>query len=155
MDVRDDLQRLAAAPRIAPDPNAVAWMYRYGVTVGTTPTPVVTLHGVAEGIVASDARWYGEQVRKFGQSNRLRQLYVDRGDHGPFTAAEEILARTALLHRVETGTWPDVTPDTLNAQAATFTPRQQTVFDLFTQTDKVMPPAFTTRQSPRALRPSL
>jgi pimeloyl-ACP methyl ester carboxylesterase len=153
-DLRADLRRLAAAPRIAADPAAVAWMYRFGVSAATTPTPVVTLHGVAEGIIGSDPRWYGEQVRRFGHPGRLRQLHVDRGDHGPFSAADEIVALNALLHKVTTGGWPDVSPAALNARVARFTPQQQTVFDIFTFTDKEMPPAFTARQTPRALRPS-
>jgi dienelactone hydrolase len=150
-DLGADLRVLAGAPRIAPDPAAVAWMCRYGVSRATAPTPVVTLHGVAEGIIQSDSRWYGEQVRR---QDNLRQLYVDRGDHGPFTAAEEILALQGLVTRVETGRWPDLRPSTLNAEAASFTPAQQTVFDIFTFSDKQLPPAFTTQQPPRALRPS-
>ncbi|MBP2329195.1 dienelactone hydrolase [Kibdelosporangium banguiense] len=153
-DLRADLRRLADAPRIAPDPRAVAWMYRYGVSAGTTPTPVVTLHGIAEGIITSDARWYGEQVRRHGHPERLRQLYVDRGDHGAFSAADEILALQGLLTKVETGRWPDLRTNTLNARAATFTQQQQTVFDIYTFADKVMPPAFTDQQPPRQLRPS-
>lgn len=153
-NLHDDLRALAAAPRIAPDPRAVGWMYRYGVADATTPTPVVTLSGVAEGIITPDARWYGEQVARHGDPSRLRQLYVNRGDHGPVSAADEILALRALLTRVETGHWPNTTPSTLNAKAATFTPQQQSVFDIYTFTDKVLPPAFTTQQPPRALRPS-
>lgn len=153
-NLRDDLRSLALAPRIAPDPRAVAWLYRYGVSAATTPTPVVTLSGLAEGIIGSDPRWYGEQVAKHGDPARLRQLYVDRGDHGPLSTADEVLALRALLTRVETGRWPDVRPRTLNAQVATFTPRQQTVFDIYTFTDEVMPPAFTTQQPPKALRPA-
>jgi hypothetical protein len=154
LNVRDDLRLLADAPRIAADPKAVAWMYRFGVSSATTPTPVVTLHGVAEGIISSDARWYGEQVREFGDPNQLRQLYVDRGDHGPLSAADEILALRALTDRIETGRWPNLSPERLNAEAATFTQQQQTVFDIFTFSDKVMPPAFTDQRPPRGLRPS-
>ncbi len=153
-NLQADLGQLAQAPRIAPDPRAVAWMYRYGVSAGTTPSPVVTIHGVAEGIIQSDPRWYGEQVAQHGNPNRLRQLYLDRGVHGPLSAADEIVALQGLLTRVETGRWPDLRPGTLNARVATFTPQQQTVFDIFTFSDKVMPPAFTTEQPPRALRPS-
>lgn len=153
-DLHADLRQLAVAPRIAPDPRAVAWMYRYGVSAGTTPTPVVTLHGIAEGIITSDARWYGEQVRAHGNPNRLRQLYVDRGDHGAFSAADEILALRALEDRVKTGRWPNLSPNRLNAEVATFTPQLQTVFDIYTFSDKVMPPAFTDQQPSRALRPS-
>jgi predicted esterase len=153
-DLLADLRALAGAPRVAADPAAVAWATRYGVSAATTPTPVVTLHGVAEGIITSDARWYGEQVRRHGDPHRLRQLYVDRGDHGAFSAADEILALTALLHRVDTGRWQNLSPRTLNAKAAAFTPRQQTVFDIYTFADKVVPPAFTDRQPPKALRPT-
>jgi hypothetical protein len=115
---------------------------------------VVTLHGMAEGIITSDARWYGEQVRLHGDPDRLRQLYVDRGDHGAFSAADEVLALRTLLRRIDTGRWPDLRPRTLNVRAATFTPQQQTVFDIYTFADKVMPPAFTGRQPARALRPT-
>jgi hypothetical protein len=153
-DLRADLQALADAPRIAADPQAVAWIHRYGVADATTPTPVVTLHGIAEGIITSDARWYGEQVRTHGRPDRLRQLYVDRGDHGAFSTADEIIALRALLERVENGRWPNLDPKRLNAQATTFTSQQQTVFDIYTFSDKVMPPAFTSQQPPRALRPS-
>jgi pimeloyl-ACP methyl ester carboxylesterase len=153
-NLRADLRQLAQAPRIAPDPRALAWLYRYGVSAATTPTPVVTISGVAEGIISSDPRWYGEQVAQHGNPSRLRQLYLDRGDHGPLSTADEVLALQALLTRVETGHWPDLRPATLNAQAATFTPQQQTVFDIYTFSDKVLPPAFTDQQPPRALRPS-
>lgn len=153
-DLQADLRLLADAPRITADPTAVAWAKRYGVTAGTTPTPVVTLHGIAEGIITSDARWYSEQVRHHGNPNKLRQLYVNRGDHGAFSAADEIIALTALLHRIETGRWQNLSPHTLNAKAATFTPQQQTVFDIYTFSDKVLPPAFTNQQPPKALRPT-
>ncbi|MBB4909395.1 alpha/beta hydrolase family protein [Actinophytocola algeriensis] len=153
-DLRADLRALVDAPRIAADEKAVAWATRYGVSAATTPTPVVTLHGMAEGIITSDARWYGEQVRHHGDPNRLRQLYVDRGDHGAFSAADEIIALTALLHRIETGRWQNLGPRTLNAKVATFTPQQQTVFDIYTFADKVVPPAFTNQQPPKALRPT-
>lgn len=151
-DLRADLRLLADAPRIAADPVAEAWLRRYGLSAATTPTPVVTLHGLAEGIITSDARWYGEQVRRHGHPNRLRQLYVDRGNHGAFSAADEILALGALLHRIETGHWPDTSPRALNARAATFAPEHQTVLDLYTFSDKVMPPAFTNQRPPKALR---
>lgn len=153
-DLNADLRALATAPRIAADPRAVAWMYRYGVAKATTPTPVVTLGGVAEGIITPDARWYGEQVARHGDPKRLRQLYVDRGDHGSLSTAEEVLALRALVTRIETGHWPNTTPSALNAKAAAFTPQQRSVFDIYTFTDKVLPPAFTTRQPPKALRPS-
>ena len=153
-DLHADLRKLAGAPRIAADPAAVAWTNRYGLSAATTPVPVVTLHGLGEGLITSDARWYGEQVRLHGKPERLRQLYVDRGNHGAFSAADEVVALRTLLTRIETGRWPNTSPRALNAEVATFTPQQQTVLDLYTFTDKVMPPAFTDRQPARALRPT-
>lgn len=152
VDLGADLRALADAPRIAADPAAVAWAKRYGVSAGTTPVPVVTLHGLGEGLITSDARWYGEQVRLHGKPTRLRQLYVDRGNHGAFSAADEVVALGALLTRIETGRWPNTSPHALNATVARFTPRLRTVLDLYTFTDKVMPPAFTNEQPAMPLR---
>jgi len=86
LSLRDDLDRLRAAPRIAPDREAVAFMYRYGVVRGSTPVPVLTLHSTGDGgAVADQEQWLAEQVRRHGDPSRLRQLYVDRGMHARST----------------------------------------------------------------------
>ncbi|GAA5036384.1 hypothetical protein [Actinopolymorpha pittospori] len=111
LDLGADLDRLASGERIAADPEAVGYMYRYGVPHGRTATPVITLHNTGDGgAVPDQAGWYAAQVRKSGDPAKLRQVYVDRGMHCAFSAAEEILTLRALFERVDTGRWPDTRP---------------------------------------------
>jgi hypothetical protein len=155
LDLHADLAKLAAAPRIAPDPGAVRYMYRHGVSVGRTPVPVLSMHTTGDGGTPPDQeRWYADQVRRNGDPGKLRQLYLHRGGHCSFSAAEEVTALQALLTNVKTGHWPNLDPDRLNATADRFDPHYQQVLDLSTQTRGVMPPAFTRYTPPVTLRPS-
>lgn len=155
LDLRADLARLAAAPRIAADPEAVRYMYRYGVPRGTTPTPVLSLHTTGDGGAPPDQeRWYAEQVSRNGEPSLLRQVYVERGGHCSFSAAEEVTALRTLLTRIDTGRWPVVSPRRLNAAANEFDPHFHQVLDLGTFMKAVMPPAFTRYTPPPALRAS-
>jgi hypothetical protein len=43
---------------------------------------------------------------------------VHRAGHCTFTSAEMIVAFQALVHRIDTGTWGDLKPGTLNQRAA-------------------------------------
>jgi pimeloyl-ACP methyl ester carboxylesterase len=150
-----DLDRLAAAPRIAADRDAVAFMYRYGVPTGRTPVPVVTLHSTGDGgAVADQENWYADQVRRSGDPGRLRQLYVDRGGHCSFSAADEIVTLRTLFERIETGRWPDTSPQALSEQVAELGPGYQRVLDFGTFLDAPMAPAFTRFAPPEFLRPS-
>jgi hypothetical protein len=130
-------------------------MYRFGVPRGTAPVPTVTLHTTGDGgAVPDQERWYAAQVRRSGQPNRLRQLYIERGMHCSFSAAEEIVTLRSLFQRMETGRWPDTSPDRLNAAADAFGSLYHLVLDLGNFTQAPMPPAFTRFTPPVFLRPS-
>jgi hypothetical protein len=155
LDLRRDLDRLAAAPRIAPDHKAVAFVQRYGVPTGRTPVPVVTLHTTGDGgAVPDQENWYADQVRRNGDSRRLRQLYIERGGHCSVSAAEEIVMLRTLFERVESGRWPDTNPHRLNEQVAELGPGYHLVLDFGTFTDATMAPAFVPFAPPEFLRPS-
>ncbi|CAM3999790.1 alpha/beta hydrolase [Kibdelosporangium persicum] len=152
LNLGEDLDKLAKAPRIAPDPRAVAYMYRNGVASGRLTVPIVTLHSTRDGGAVSDqVRWYGQEIGRPGQ---MRQLYVERGGHCAFSAAEELTALKTLLHKLDTGHWPDTSPAKLNAAATGYGDTYQNVFSLVTFTDKQMPAAFTRFTPPQFLRPS-
>jgi pimeloyl-ACP methyl ester carboxylesterase len=154
-DLRADLELLAEAPRIAPEPRGVRYMYRYGVPVGRTPVPVLSLHTTGDGGAPLDhERWYADQVRRNGNPSQLRQVYVERGGHCSFNAAEEVTALRALLTKLDTGRWPATDPRRLNAAANQFDPHFHQVLDLGTRQSKVLPPAFTRYTPPIPLRPS-
>lgn len=150
-DLDADLAELNAGPRIAPDPKAVAYMYRYAVARGTTPVPVVTLHNTADGGAVTDqAGWYAEQT----DDRQVRQLWSARAGHCAFSAAEEVTALKALEQRLDRGRWGDLRPATVNAAASRFAPEHQVVTDIFTGEDKEIPPSFTAFTPDTFQRPS-
>jgi len=154
LDLRRDLSRLAAAPRIAPDQEALAYMHRF-VPRGSTQAPIITMHTTGDGgAVPDQQRWLAEQVRRSGNPSRLRQLFVERGQHCSYSAAEEITQLRTLFERIYTGRWPDTSPERLRQQARELGDAYQLVFDLGTFTDAPMPPAFTRFTPPQLLRPS-
>lgn len=154
-DLRRDLERLADAPRIAPDRSAGAYMYRFGVPHGYTPVPVVTLHSTGDGgAVPDQERWYADQVGRFGDPSRLRQLYVERGMHCSFSAAEEIVTLRTVFERIDSGRWPNTNPRRLSKAARELGDDYQLVLDFGTFQDAAMPAAFTRFAPPQFLRPS-
>ncbi|WP_158857719.1 DUF6351 family protein [Streptomyces sp. NRRL B-1347] len=150
-----DLAKLNAGTRITADPRAVDYMKRYTITRGTTPRPVVTLHNTQDGGAVSDqAGWYADQVRRNGEPDNLRQLYVNRGSHCAFSAADEITALEALVAKAATDRWPRTGPRALNRSAGRHEPRLQQVLDLATFEKKTVPPAFVRFTPARFPRPS-
>ncbi|MEJ3743544.1 DUF6351 family protein [Actinomycetes bacterium KLBMP 9797] len=155
LDLGADLARLNAAPRVAADPAAVRYMYRYGVPRGTTTAPVISVHTTGDGgAVADQERWYADQVRRAGDPQLLRQVYIERGGHCSINAAEELVVLRTLFARIDTGRWPHTSPPRLTAAAEAFGPGYDLVFDFGTGDDKPMAPAFTRFAPPVFLRPS-
>lgn len=102
LDLAADLDRLAAAPRVAPDPRAVARVARTSLPVGLTPWPVLTGHcrfSAAEEVVAfrvlferiETGRWPAADVAAMNAEatalGPARQLV-----HNPLTGAEAAVA---------------------------------------------------------------
>lgn len=153
LDVRADLARLNAAPRIAADPAAVRYLRQYGVPTGDIEAPVVTLHTIGDGGAVPDLeRWYGDRIRRAGNASKLRQLYIDRGTHCAVNSAEEIVALESLFIRIDSGRWPDTSPRQLSKAANDLGEGYFKVLNFGTFVDAPMPPAFTTFTPPRFLR---
>lgn len=124
LDLDADLETLARAPRIEADPDAVAYFERNIVFNGRLRgVPVLTLHSIGDGLVPVDQmRSYGEVVQWAGEADHLRQQYIARAGHCYFTTAEFLTTFDGLLARIESGRWPDLRPDRLNAAAAALGP---------------------------------
>lgn len=120
LDLAADLKTLAAASRIAADPEAVAYLERHIVFSGDLGgVPVLTLHTTGDGLVQPDNEHaYRDVVESAGQQELLRQLYLHRGGHCTYSIAEFLVSLGALETRIETGEWPSLAPETLNAAAA-------------------------------------
>jgi len=119
LDLDEDLDRLSAEPRIAPDPAAVDYLERHIVITGDLcGVPALTVHTDGDGLVPSGhERAFADVVGHAGDTALLRQLYVHRGGHCTLTFAEIGASLDVLIERIEHGAWPDVEPDCLNQAA--------------------------------------
>jgi hypothetical protein len=152
-----DLAALDAAPRVAADPAALAHLYRTVVPSGRIQVPVITLHSVGDGGAVPDQDgWYNEQVRHRSGPDMVRSLFIDRGQHCSYSAADEVVTVQSLEHRLDTGRWPNLRPEALNARVAGFDAKYQQVVDLSSGgfQGQFMPPAFVKFRPPSLLRPS-
>ncbi len=123
-----DIATLNAAPRITPDPSAVAYLKHYIVFNGDLSQPVLTLHTTGDGLVVNeDEAQYKLTVDAAGKGSLLRQVFVSRAGHCTFTPAETIAAFKALIHRVNTGHWGNLSPGALNAVATALGPTYNTM----------------------------
>lgn len=146
LDLTADLEKLAAAPRIAADAKAARWLDRYGAPTGRGRAPVVTLHPIGDGVGPEFVRTYTDMV----EPARVRELYVNRAGHCQHTAAEEITALGVLEERAETGRWPSTSPSALNSKANGFGPEFYTLFDWLHNVPGSAQPAFA-RHHPKPL----
>ncbi|WP_155849065.1 DUF6351 family protein [Amycolatopsis vancoresmycina] len=118
LDLRADLGRLAAEPRVTADPAAVRYLERGIVFTGDLRIPVLTVNGTGDQIsTVAQQQSYGALVRRAGHESLLRQTYVQAAGHCTYTTGEQQAAIDRMLTRLRTGHWPGTEPRTMNAQA--------------------------------------
>lgn len=119
LDLDTDLDILAHAPRITADSAAQHYLERHITFNGNLGgTPVLTLHSTGDGLVTPDNQTaYAHVVASAFQDESLRQLFVHRGGHCTFTAAETIVALRGLFDRLDRGRWDGLGPHAMNAAA--------------------------------------
>ncbi|MET8005244.1 alpha/beta hydrolase family protein [Nonomuraea glycinis] len=112
-----DLKDLAAAPRIAADPDAVKRFSRGIVLDGDLRIPVLTLSGTGDQIsTVAQQQSYGEKVRRAGANPLLRQTYTETVGHCDFSPAEQQAALATMLDRLRSGRWPATSAPAMNAR---------------------------------------
>ncbi|MBA3851731.1 MAG: hypothetical protein H0X59_05125 [Chloroflexi bacterium] len=123
----DDLLTLEVTPRIDADPAALDYLERHIVFSGELGgVPVLSMHTDGDGLVTPDNQHaYADVVRAAGNDPLLRQLFVHRAGHCSFTPAEVTVGLDALLERIDTGAWPDLSPGAMNAKARALGPGRQ------------------------------
>ncbi|MFD5825286.1 alpha/beta hydrolase family protein [Lentzea sp. NPDC060358] len=118
LDLVADLRTLAAAPRVAADPAAVARFAEGVVFTGDVRVPVLTVNAIGDQIsTVAQQQSYEELARRAGNGALVRQTYVRTAGHCTFTVGEQVAAIEKMRQRLSTGRWPDVSPRALNAQA--------------------------------------
>lgn len=119
LNLKQDVETLEHAPRIAADPGAVEYLSQNIIFDGHIQIPVLTLHTTADGLVPVEhEQAYASVVRAAGQNYLLRQSYIHRAGHCNFTPAEEISALQALIQRLDMGKWKNLTHPHILNQAA-------------------------------------
>jgi pimeloyl-ACP methyl ester carboxylesterase len=118
LDLDADLKRLAAAPRIAADPQAVAWFRANYVPTGQLRIPMLTLQAVGDGVTIP-AIHGGLQsiVDAAGHRRELAQLWIEAAGHCIFSPAEMLAALKTLEQRIESGRW-SISPRDVGRRAA-------------------------------------
>ena len=125
LDLNADLRTLNAGATIRPDRAAVAYLDRNISFDGRIAVPVLSMHTTGDGLVVpQDETAYADVVRRAGNPNLLRQVFVHRAGHCAFTSAEIIAAFKVVLNRLDTGSWEagSLTPSALNAAALALGP---------------------------------
>jgi len=129
LDLDADLRRLNAAPRIAADPQAIAYMRDNYVPSGNLRIPVLSYHEIGDGATSPRLQaGYAEIVRRAGHAEMLRTAWVRRAGHCTFTLGEHVAALHALEARISTGRW-STGPIELNRDAGAVAPRSGQYID--------------------------
>ncbi len=120
LDLQADLDKLAAAPRISAQRNALEYLSRFITYNGVIESPVLTMHTTGDGLVLpQDEQAYSSVIASRDNSDLLRQTFVHRAGHCTFTPGETVTAFQTLIHRLNTGSWGTATqPSAMNAAAA-------------------------------------
>jgi pimeloyl-ACP methyl ester carboxylesterase len=123
LDLDADLDALNDAGRIAANPSSLKYLEHNIIFNGDIDVPVLTLHTAGDGLVSNqNESAYADVVREDGNNRLLRRTFVHRAGHCTFTPAETVTALVNLIQRLDSGIWPDLAPDVLNAEAATLGP---------------------------------
>ena len=142
LNLEDDLETLNDAARISANPSSVEYLEQNIIFNGDVDMPVLTLHTTGDGLVVNQNETaYRNTVREAGERRLLRQVFVHRAGHCTFTPAETIAVLGNLIERLDSGHWPDLRADALNAEAAALGPLN------------IAPPAFLQFHSAPFLRP--
>ena len=90
------------------------------MVTGHLAVPELDIHTIYDQLVpVEQENWYLHRVIRAGSAGELRQAFTDTTGHCNFQPSGYIAALHALEHRLNTGSWGDVTqPAALNAAAA-------------------------------------
>ena len=116
--LQEDLKALAEAPRVCADPAAVAKVEKFLSYTGRICGPIVNLENIGDQVDPESCKYaYRDTLKKQGNEDLLRVLWVKSSGHCNFTDAEMLLALQVLMNRIRTGEWEDLAPERLNKEA--------------------------------------
>lgn len=93
LDLDGDVAALDAAPRIAADPDALAWAADNRIWSGELTGPVVTMYAIGDpAAVPEEEAAYARSVTRAGSAARLQQLFLRAAGHCRYTTGERAVA---------------------------------------------------------------
>ncbi len=152
LSLEADLDTLNDAARINAKKSAVDYLEQNIIFNGDIHIPVLSIHTSGDGLVSvQNESAYKDVVSEDGNRSLLRQAFVHRAGHCTFTPAETIAAVENLITRLDTGKWPDLGAQELNAEATALGP----AFNIFAVGQNIVPtPAsFFSFKPSRYMRP--
>ena len=119
LEVGDDLDTVNAAPRIAPDQDALDFWRGSGRHVtGDLQVPLLRSHTAGDlAVPPAVMQGYADQVQSSGNNSLYRTTFVDPAGHCNYTAAEIVAQVELMVERLESGRWPSTSPQHLNRLA--------------------------------------
>ncbi len=118
LNLRADLERLNAAPRIAAQASATAYLRQNYAPTARPLVPFLSMHTRGDGLTTEVLQTgYARAVLRGPESGNYRAVSVDGAGHCRFTPAEYVAALRTLELRLGQGHW-SADPATLNARAA-------------------------------------
>lgn len=120
LDINDDIDRINAAPRVTASDYALEFWSQAGRTAdGDIKVPTIRVHSLGDNSIPySLMQGYEFLVEEKGNTNLYRQALLEFTDHCKFEAAETTALVGVMVERLETGEWPDTSPEALNDRAA-------------------------------------
>jgi len=147
-----DLDALNATQRIEANPQALHYLEQNIIFDGIIHVPVLSMHTTGDGlVVVENEQAYKHIVDELGNDRFLRQTFIHRAGHCAFTPGETLTLFGALFHRLETGHWPSLEANDLNAAATALGPQ----VNIFLSGGGIVPthPAFIDFKPGKYLRP--
>jgi len=114
-----DLMDLNRNVDITADQTALRSLAQTSVPTGHLTVPELDLKTIGDQLVAvQQENFYAHLVRQAGDGSLLRQAFVSTYGHCNFSPGEIVAGLQALVHRVDTGSWGNLTrPSSLNEVA--------------------------------------
>ena len=117
LDLSRDLATLATAARVHADPQAFRYLAANPRISGRIQVPLLALESSGDDWLVEGVGEYANRVTQSKASSYLRQAWVNRPGHCPFSRIELATAFDVLFERVASGKWPDTSPAALTARA--------------------------------------
>lgn len=120
LDLRSDLTDLTRHADITANQAALRSLAQTSVPTGQLTVPELDLKTIGDQLVAvQQENFYAHLVQQAGDGDLLRQAFVSSYGHCNFSPGELVAGLEALVHRVDTGQWGNLTePSSLNEVAS-------------------------------------